>query len=60
MALQCLAVIGKVNEPLYLKDVKNSDEAGDENDSGDAFGFTAAHAQEQLSLRREVRMQLKQ
>lgn len=56
MALQCLAIIGKVNEPLYLTDVKNSEDAGDENDLEDAFGFAAAHAQEQLSLRREVRL----
>ena len=56
MALQCLAIIGKVNEPLYLTDVKNSNETGDENDVEDAFGFAASNAQEHLSLRKEVRL----
>jgi hypothetical protein len=54
MSLQCLAVIGKVSEPLYLKDVKPPNETGDENDAEDVFGFTAAHQQERLSLRKEV------
>ena len=56
MALQCLAIIGKVNEPLYLTDVKNSSGSGDENDVEDSFGFAAAYSQENLSLRKEVRL----
>jgi hypothetical protein len=57
MSLQCLAIIGKANEPLYLIDVEppkdeGSNDAQDEND--DAFGFAAAHRQDRLSLRKEV------
>lgn len=59
MSLQCLAIIGKVNEPLYLVDVEPPKEKGsavteDENDVDDAFGFAAAHREDRLSLRKEV------
>jgi hypothetical protein len=54
MALQCLAIIGKINEPLYLKEVRNPNESGDENDENDVFGFSEAHSIERLSLRKEV------
>lgn len=54
MALQCLAIIGKINEPLYLKDIRNANESGDENDENDVFGFAGAYSKERLSLRKEV------
>lgn len=53
MPLQCLAVIGKANEPLYLMDVTNSDdEKLDQPD--DAFGFAEANRDHHLSLQKEV------
>ena len=54
MALQCLAIIGKINEPLYLKDIQNPNASADDNDENDVFGFAAAHTKERLSLRKEV------
>ena len=54
MALQCLAIVGKVNEPLYLKDVKGSTETESDNDEVDAFGFVTEQSRQELSLRKEV------
>jgi hypothetical protein len=53
-ALQCLAIIGKANEPLYLKEIPNLKDGSYEKDAEDVFGFTATLGPGQLSLRKEV------
>jgi len=61
MALQCLAVIGKTNEPLYLMDVKEEDDdennnVTDNDENDDAFGFAESQRKEHLSLDKEFMM----
>mmetsp|Transcript_7226 Transcript_7226/g.10575 ORF Transcript_7226/g.10575 Transcript_7226/m.10575 type:complete len:173 (-) Transcript_7226:1028-1546(-) len=55
MSLECLAIIGKTNEPLYLLDVEKEDDevTPDEND---AFGFVESQQRERLSLEKEFMM----
>jgi hypothetical protein len=53
-ALKCLAIIGKANEPLYLKDIPSFKDKPYEKDGEDAFGFAATLEEGQLSLRKEV------
>mmetsp|Transcript_34734 Transcript_34734/g.49307 ORF Transcript_34734/g.49307 Transcript_34734/m.49307 type:complete len:182 (+) Transcript_34734:118-663(+) len=64
MALQCLAIIGKTNEPLYLLEILPPSESSSseenekpENDNvEDMFGFQEATAKDSLSLRSEFMM----
>jgi hypothetical protein len=59
MALQCLAIVGKANEPLYLRDIVATDEQSrnqDEEKKDDVFGFSEAVANDSLSLRHEFMM----
>jgi hypothetical protein len=56
MALQALAIIGKNNEPLYLRDV-DSEQANpttQQEQQDDVFGFAESHRRAPLSLRKEV------
>jgi hypothetical protein len=53
-SLQCLAIIGKANEPLYLRDIPNEKKESYETDAEDVFGFTSTIGAENLSLRKEV------
>lgn len=59
MSLQCLAIVGKSNEPLYLRDIATIDEQShnpDEEKKDDVFGFSDAVANDSLSLRHEFMM----
>ena len=61
MSLECLAILGVKNEPLYIKvPTQNSRHtSGDStNDSKDVFGFLEAQSSG-LSIRQEVRQQFR-
>ena len=62
MALECLAILGGKNEPLYLCATGNN--AEDEGAESDAFGFLGDDSSDEnrsllstLSVRQEVRPQ---
>lgn len=55
MALECLAILGIKNEPLYLKTTRSAKQAPDADIPGDAFGFVESEsAGTNLSIRQEV------
>jgi hypothetical protein len=64
MALECLAILGTKNEPLYLCAPSSGKILADEGDTeGDAFGFLDPTADESsgsmstnISIRHEVRL----
>jgi hypothetical protein len=62
MALECLAILGTKNEPLYLCAPSSGKILADEGDTeGDAFGFLDPAADESglstnISIRHEVRL----
>jgi hypothetical protein len=61
MALQCLAILGTNNEPLYLLDTSETDSSPSEQE--DCLGFTdpawqKANRSSTLSIQHEVRLLL--
>lgn len=61
MALQCLAILGNNNEPLYLLDTSESESSPSEQE--DCFGFTdpawqKTNRSSTLSIQHEVRLLL--
>lgn len=62
MALQCLAILGTNNEPLYLLDTSEKDDSSP-SEPEDCFGFTdpawqKANRSSTLSIQHEVRLLL--
>jgi len=58
MALLCLAIVGKSNEPLYISDILSATQREEEkkDDCRDFFGFSDAAANDSLSIRHELMM----
>jgi Sedlin, N-terminal conserved region len=55
MALLCLAIVGKNNEPLYVHDMASQDDETNDDDV-DIFGFSEVAANDSLSFRNEFMM----